>query len=262
MASRLLLFHLFGMFVTAFAGQDIDQAQQSVNNKNKHVSLKAYEPIKLDDKLPEDLEIKEIIAPYRIKLRNMVSRQIAQVNEPIELAGAEDSSLGPFLAKLLLDEANYFARKYQYPSVDIGFMGFHGVRKTRLVGGISIADLYELMPFENTLNIVALSGSNLRKLAEYFLKDRFLHPIFGMEIWIKNTKIQKVLLSGHNLRMDKTYYVAVPSYWAEGGDGMNFFTQGLAIDTKIKVRDIFTKHLASMQNINRSKLPKLSVHRS
>lgn len=83
-----------------------------------------------------------------------------------------------------------------------------------------------------------------------------------MEIWIKNTKIQKVLLSGHNLRMDKTYYVAVPSYWAEGGDGMNFFTQGLAIDTKIKVRDIFTKHLASMQNINRSKLPKLSVHRS
>lgn len=181
MASRLLLFHLFGMFVTAFTGQDIDQAQQSVNNK-KHVSLKAYEPIKLDDKLPEDLEIKEIIAPYRIKLRNMVSRQIAQVNEPIELAGAEDSSLGPFLAKLLLDEANYFARKYQYPSVDIGFMGFHGVRKTRLVGGISIADLYELMPFENTLNIVALSGSNLRKLAEYFFK----RSIFTSYFWHGN----------------------------------------------------------------------------
>lgn len=217
-------------------------------------------PIVLDTNIAEDKEIREIIAPYRAKLRQVFQREIAHTAKPLELLGAKDSSLGPLLAKILFEEANLFTEKYHYPKVDVGFMGFHGVRKHRLQGGISISDIYELMPFENTLSIVALSSDNLRELAEHFVKDYNLHPLYGMEIWISKGKISKILVQGRALNPQKTYYVAVPSYWAEGGDHMLFFTKGLAVDTRIKIRDLFIKYIALMQDIRPADLPKLSVH--
>lgn len=222
-------------------------------------SFKLSPPLKLDSSISEDAGIREIIAPYRIKLRRMVSRQIAQVSRAIELVGLRDSSLGPLLASFLLEEANSFAGKYQYPVVDLAFMGFYGVRKSRLVGGISISDMYELMPFENTLSIVAMLGDKLYELARRFVKDQVLHPLYGMQIWISGNKILKLLIKGRAVERNKTYYVAVPSYWAQGGDGMQFFTQGLALDTRMKIRDLFTKHFALIQNLDNFKLPKLCV---
>lgn len=265
-------FYLFGFgALLMFAALDLARAQSKLTlskvsaPKSKIISQISTSsqlalPIVLDTNIAEDKEIREIIAPYRAKLRQVFQREIAHTAKPLELLGAKDSSLGPLLAKILFEEANLFTEKYHYPKVDVGFMGFHGVRKHRLQGGISIADLYELMPFENTLSIVALSSDNLRELAERFVKDHSLHPVYGMEIWIADAKIKKILIQGRALNPHKTYYVAVPSYWAEGGDHMLFFTQGLAVDTRIKIRDLFIKYIALMQDIRPADLPKLSVH--
>lgn len=247
----LFLFTIYACLEIAFARALSIQARIAVHLRP---------PLALDSSVAADQGIREIIAPYRAKLRRVLSRQIAHSTQAIELAGVKDSSLGPLLAKFLLEEANLFSEKYQYPPVDLGFMGFHGVRKSRLQGSITIVDLYELMPFENTLSIVALSGQKLRALAERFVTDQVLHPLYGMQIWLAGRRVQKMLIRGKAIEPQKTYYVAVPSYWAEGGDGMQFFTQSTALDTRVKIRDLFIKHLAFMQDLRPTDLPKLWVH--
>ena len=57
-----------------------------------------------------------------------------------------------------------------------------------------------VMPFENSLIIVGLTGIEIKELAAYFIKEKKPHPLYGIKIYIDatNSTINKIEIKHDN----------------------------------------------------------------
>lgn len=221
-----------------------------------------HRPISLDTGVQEDITIKIMIAPYKKQMIQIVSKQIAVAH--CELSTKKDGQrLSALLAKMLYDEGNAFCNKYHYPNVDFAFMGRGSVRRSYLYKNITVGDIYEVMPFENELVILAVSGRVVQQLIARYVKDagRRMHPIYGLDLYWKEGRFVKALLRGKEIKPNKDYYIALPNYLANGGDGMAFFKEGTPVNTRLKLRDVFLKHFSLLSEITEQNAPVLPIYK-
>jgi 2',3'-cyclic-nucleotide 2'-phosphodiesterase (5'-nucleotidase family) len=108
------------------------------------------------------------------------------------------------------------------------------------------------MPFENSLIIAELKGTEIREMANYILKERKPHPLSGLEIIVdKNTMTVKSLsVKGKPLDDSKTYYVATSDYLSNGGDNMVFFKKAIkSYDMNYKLRNLMIDYFKKTDTI-------------
>jgi 2',3'-cyclic-nucleotide 2'-phosphodiesterase (5'-nucleotidase family) len=112
-----------------------------------------------------------------------------------------------------------------------------GLRTALPKGEITRGKIFELMPFENELTVITLTGSNAMRMFEY-LAGSGGAPVAGIKMGIDNGKPVHVYLGTESFDSLKTYRVVTSDYLANGGDKYSFFKQPLAReDLGIKVRD-------------------------
>ena len=106
--------------------------------------------------------------------------------------------------------------------------------------------MYELMPFENELVVLTLSGTQTRQLLNYIAKNDGM-PVSGMSLGIKNKAPGSVTIGKNGFQDGKEYRVVTSDYLAAGGDKMNFFSQPKATDSlHYKLRDAIIDHLIAL----------------
>ena len=134
-----------------------------------------------------------------------------------------------------------------------------GIRAVIPKGDVTTRTAFEVMPFENSLFIVGLNGKEIKTLAEYIIKEKKPHPLYGMKIYInKSTSaINKIEINNQPLDENRIYYVGTSDYLANGGDNMTFFKDSkIKFDMEYKLRnmmiDFFRDELSSseQENIN------------
>ena len=80
----------------------------------------------------------------------------------------------------------------------------------------------ELMPFENEMVLLEISGANLVLFAER-VAERDGSGVAGVKIGIKDQKVSSFLISGKEVDPDKSYWLVTNDYVANGGDKMTMF---------------------------------------
>ncbi len=195
--------------------------------------------ISIDSTFQEDEQVTQFIAPYKNQINTKLNEVIATASTDLTDDGWS-SNLGNLLASVVLDYANDYAQNENIGTVDIAILNHGGMRIDIGEGAVMVRTVYELMPFENTLVLVQMTGNQINGFIDYMLQNRKGHPIDGITLEYENEKIKKALIQGESIEDTKKYWVATHNYLFNGGDNMKFFKANeAAIETNIKIRDIF-----------------------
>ena len=108
-----------------------------------------------------------------------------------------------------------------------------------------------IMPFENSVIVVALKGEQLVEIANYIAKEKKPHPLAGMEIHLsKEGTVIALAVQGKPVEAGKIYNVATSDYLANGGDSMVFFKKGVkSYDLDYKLRNLFIDYFKEIDTI-------------
>lgn len=105
-------------------------------------------------------------------------------------------------------------------------------------GAVTLADVYAMQPFANSLVTLSLSGEELLHLLEQQWsadgsRMRVLQPSLGFSYaWDPRRSVrprvvaESVRLDGRRIERDRDYRITVNSYLAEGGDGFSVLRDG------------------------------------
>jgi 2',3'-cyclic-nucleotide 2'-phosphodiesterase (5'-nucleotidase family) len=105
-----------------------------------------------------------------------------------------------------------------------------GLRSSLPKGKITLGNVYELMPFDNALVVLTISGEKAKKLFDYLVEYNGA-PFSGARIIAKSKKITSIKIGNENFDLNKNYKVLTSDYLAAGGDKYIFFRDAIKIDT-------------------------------
>jgi 2',3'-cyclic-nucleotide 2'-phosphodiesterase (5'-nucleotidase family) len=205
--------------------------------------LKSVEPSSVElnakDNPPVDSTVWKIIAPYKTEMDKKMNEVLIVSNQPL-VKGEPEGALGNLVADITLSMAN---KKYTNGAVDFCVLNNGGLRSALPKGEITMGKVFELMPFENEMVVLTLSGDKVKKLLA-FIAERNGCPLSGIKLGIKNNLPINVLINNVSFDENKTYKLVTSDYLANGGDKLEFLTQGVAKELlNYKLRDAIIDYL-------------------
>ena len=121
----------------------------------------------VDSSIPDDPEVVKIIAPYEDKVREL-SKVIGRLQGGLSKTGVGGGSLGNFVTDAVKAQGQ---AKLGKPIV-LAIMNNGGLRKNEIAAGdIRASDIFELLPFENALVAVDVTGVQLAKILQVVTRD-------------------------------------------------------------------------------------------
>jgi 2',3'-cyclic-nucleotide 2'-phosphodiesterase (5'-nucleotidase family) len=194
-----------------------------------------------------DSQVVMLYLPYRNILEKDMDRVIS--NSEVELVKHKpESGLTNLLADLLLDEGGKFAEENNLQiNPEVSFFNYGGIRTSLPKGEITVGKIFELMPFENEMVYIQLTGRQLQQFYDIVAENRG-ESVGGVRFIISNKKAKNVFVNGEKLDPEKKYWMVTNDYSANGGDGLQVFTQRTElIGTGRKVRDVIISNFEERQ---------------
>ncbi|MRI84197.1 MAG: hypothetical protein C6I00_07245 [Nitratiruptor sp.] len=194
-------------------------------------------------------EFQEAMAPYRNvveKLRNQIVGKAAidlwHVRLPCQQA--PDGSLLPQGSLVAPHVAQAMAERTR---ADVAIINAGGVRRSLFAGPVSMADVMELLPFEDRIVVMQMRGKELEALLQERIQ-RALQGGGGAFPYVAGVKI--VIGKEHiatNLQPEGTYRVATSAFLARGGAGYRF--KGRIVDEMGSIQEAFIAYLQAHRSL-------------
>lgn len=197
-----------------------------------------------------DSQLINIYQPFKDSLEKDMQRVIS-ISEKEMVKGRPESLLTNFLADLLLNEAKTVAAKYnEEVNPAISYFNYGGIRTSLPKGEITVGKIFELMPFENELVLIQLTGDQVQEFLNH-LAEKGGESVGGVRYIISDKKAVGIRVSNVKLDAGKKYWLATNDYVAGGGDGLEVFTHRLKIfKPGLKIRDIIINSLENSYQKN------------
>jgi len=211
------------------------------NGCSRHMvpSQTEYREFKIDNTIPADTAFLAYYAPYKRQLEMEMGRIIGRSAMRLTKPGtAQETLLGNFFAEALLTES----RKTN-PDIDFSVGTKGGLRTELPKGDITVGDLFELMPFENELVVLDLSGESIKELAQFIAKTGG-QPVAGLRMVIDDGQPQNIQIGGQPFDKSRTYRILTYDYLANGGDNIRGLDRPLKrINLRKKVRETLIEYI-------------------
>ncbi|HEU4718706.1 MAG TPA: 5'-nucleotidase [Bacteroidia bacterium] len=204
-----------------------------------HVTQVDAQYVQMDAKTDQhDSVTAAIIAPYRVSMEKEMDEVLVKSDSAMTKDGTTESKLGNFVADVCLTVTNDSFGTNGHPAADICLFNNGGLRSSLPAGNITRGNIFELMPFDNEIVILTLSGQKMWQLIRYVCATGG-EPEAGMKLGIRPDKTPgSVLIGGVPFDSTRTYKVLTSDYLANGGDKMNFFSAPLDMQTTgYRIRD-------------------------
>ena len=199
---------------------------------------------------PLDSVVESMVKPYRDSLEHDMSTFVAISLTPL-VKGKPESKLTNLVSDILLESGiTYCIDKNLIIRPDAAYVNYGGLRSSLPQGEITVERIFELMPFENEIVLIKISGESFMQMAEK-IAARGGEGIAGMKLGIKNGKVSSLITGGKPIDPTVTYWLVTNDYIANGGDQMSMFTNPVErINTKMKIRDVLIKSIGDRYKKN------------
>jgi len=167
------------------------------------------------DSIAPDSNVAAVVAEYEKAIGPAMARVVATAAKNLE-RGSPEQPLGILIADVIRRAAG----------TDFAMQNPGGVRTDIAAGPITVAKVYELMPFDNLILKYSLSGGQVKRILEDGLAYGRAMQISGLKFTYEpgrpegNRITSLVLASGAPLDTTDTYTLATNDFLAGGGDGM------------------------------------------
>ena len=191
-----------------------------------------------------DSTIYNTISPYK-KLQDEKMKTVIARSEDAFLKADVESTLGNFFCDAVLFETKKLLGA-DSALVDIAVFNKGGLRNALPKGNITVGNVFELMPFDNELVILKLSGSQVKDMLNKIAEKGGI-PIGGMTLVINKTMASNVIIKGKSFDETKDYWIVTSDYLANGGDNYTFFKNAKERKVmNILLRDVIINYCKDM----------------
>lgn len=224
----------------------------SCKSKNYYNYKVEGSKVNVNQNYKSDEKIEAFVSPFRTHINKDLDSVIAICPETLDKSkGKWESNIGLFLANVTYELANPLFQKRDNKSIDMVLLNHGGIRSTIPKGNVTTRTAFNVMPFENSIIIVELSGSEIEELANYVLEERKPHPMFGIKIYTnKGNELNEVRINNILIEPSKKYNVATSDYLANGGDNMTFFRDSkVKYDLDYKLRNLLIDYFKKVDTL-------------
>lgn len=204
--------------------------------------------IEIDTSFTAIDSIETYVQPYRNRINQVLDSTLAYAPKTLTKEdGKYNTSAGNLMADIVLQAADPIFKSRTNNEIDFVLLNHGGIRSIISKGNVTARNAYEVMPFENSIVVVELSGHLVIELVNFVKNSGRAHPIAGMQIVLrKDNEVASIKIQGKSLHEEQIYYVATHNYLVRGGDDMVFFKDAKnPINTDYLIRnamiDYFTK---------------------
>lgn len=206
----------------------------------------------IDESLLQTAALENYIAPYRDSIDKDLESVISYAPETFDKSkGKWDTTIGNLLASATLDITDKRFLLRNKLNVDACLLNHGGIRSIIPKGPVTTRTAFEVMPFENSLKVVALKGTQIRKMANYIAQGKKPHPIAGITITLDtNGMVKTITVMGKPVENDHIYYISTIDYLIGGGDNMTFFATNEGVyDLDYKLRDLYIDYFKATDTL-------------
>lgn len=185
-----------------------------------------------------------------VKPDERLGRRVRAINEEIA------SRLGVRLGTLPLDHirtrhqigemvAGIFREHY---GTDMALVQSGGIRADLTDGDITLRDIYSILPYENRIIPVRLSGRSIRRLIEKAVSDGEDAALAGVEVTSSDEGLI-ITIDGVRLDDSRDYTIALSEYVTSGGGGFDVISESsymMPLDKADKDSDILIKYFTAL----------------
>lgn len=161
-----------------------------------------------------------LLAPYKAGVDSVMG----------EVKGVAAVSMDRFrpespLSNLIADVLRQAAASVLGRPADVGLVNVGGIRNVLTAGNITTQNIYEILPFENSLCVLTLSGADLKELCAN-IAARGGEGVSGLNLVISaDGRLLEARVGGQPVDEGRTYTVGTIDFLAEGNDGMQALTR-------------------------------------
>jgi len=185
-----------------------------------------------------DSLVQLVVKPFRDSIASDMSKFVAYTATPL-VKGKPESKLTNLVADILLEAGiAYCVQENLKIQPDLAYVNYGGLRASIPKGEITVGNVFEVMPFENEIVLIKVSGESIFKMAER-ISVRGGEGVSGLKLGIRNEKPATLKIDGKDVEAGKIYWLVTNDYIANGGDQMSMFLNPAErINTKLKIRDV------------------------
>ena len=190
-----------------------------------------------------DPEIAMLVAQRAQEAKSVTGRVVGRSLVELPEVTRGESALGNLIADGMLE----YCRGQSWNS-DVALHNGAGIRSSIPAGDVTYGKVYEVLPFDNLVVSIELSGAQLSAIYDRSLSSRGANLVIagGTFTYRYPGGIVSATVGGATLAATRTYHVCTIDYLALGGDGQSTFTAGSNLIygdlTADVVADYFTKH--------------------
>ena len=187
----------------------------------------------------QDSAVLALVSPYRSRMQVEMNEVIGNLEVTLH-KGSPESALGNMVADILFAEAE----KRLDRTLDFAIANSGGLRIPELPAGpITRGEIYELLPFDNRVVVVTLTGKTVQQLAGHIASRGGWPVSSAFRMKIEGDKATGVEIDGQPVDPEKSYQVVMPDYVANGGDDSFFLVDAPQEDTGAFMRDVVIAYI-------------------
>ena len=198
---------------------EVDKATHKILDYNKEHELK---PVFSGTDKPRAEKVAQMVGKYNEMIETEFSKVVGATSVDLTRNPVAESNIGDLLCDAMREATG----------ADIALQHGGGIRADLLRGKIRLNEVYTVLPFDNFLVLMTLSGGQILRLLEQSgsLNGKILQ-VAGMTVVFDLTKpagtrVVKALVGGAALDAARDYRVATNDFLAAGGDEFTTFTEG------------------------------------
>ena len=209
-----------------------------------HVSNTTGQVLLVDStyKAVQDTQYLQSLAPIKEDLEKQLGAPIGYAPEALTVNRPECTMLNWACDALLA-----IAQKHCPNPVDMAVVNIGSMRCEWAAGEITFRNVFELMPFDNELVVLTLTGEEIHRLCEIVATNNG-EGMAGLRLKARNGKVLQVEINGKSLEKDKTYTVATSDYLSQGNDGMLPLKNYIKYwNSEEKIRDLYIEYIKQVK---------------
>lgn len=200
------------------------------------LKFKAGENIRTSQSIQSDSAAHAFLIPWRDSLQKFTHKPLGYADTTFSNS-ERTGNLGNLTADLVLKIAQQMAKDSGFMQPQCAVLNTGGLRNSLPGDTIRWEDVFNLMPFENEIVLLRLSGIEMDSLLNKIAQNKG-EAVAGIYMETKGPQWTKAQIQQMSFDSRRDYWIVTNDYMAGGGDNFSMLTHPLQrTELQIKLRD-------------------------
>lgn len=193
-----------------------------------------------EDSYPPNLKIGRLVDKIEERMGAKYEKTVGLTLSDILPAEGQESNLGDLITDAIRAKTG----------TDLSFQNPYGIRGALLTGAITLRNIFQVLPFEDKIVTMKLTGAQISKLLEQsFSLRKGMLQVSGLRAEYNprlpvGRRLVSLRIGDETANPQKLYSVSISGFLAEGGDYFSTFTEGKEVQNiGIRLREALLDYI-------------------